>query len=75
MADLRAWLGPVAAERLRRTFCRHLCWRTFLRWESLWANSSTAYMAYLACEYADLCSEYADYGCDDADYGCDGTDD
>ena len=62
----------TASQSLRRTFCRNLCQRTFRHWESLWAYSSTAYMA---LEYADLCSEYADYGCDGAEYGCDGTDD
>ena len=66
------WWSNAAVERMRRTVCRNLCQRTFRHWESLWAYSSTAYMA---LEYADLCSEYADYGCDGAEYGCDGTDD
>ena len=48
------WWDNAAVERLRRTFCRNLCQRTFRHWESLWAYTSMAYMGF----------EYADYGCD-----------
>ena len=48
------WWDNAAVERMRRTFCRNLCQRTFRHWESLWAYTFMA----------DMCLEYADYGCD-----------
>ena len=47
----------AAVERMRRTFCRNLCQRTFRHWESLWVSSFEADTHFAYADYSDGVSD------------------